>query len=76
MNDPSSSVASPSCRRSSWSASSRPRGWWRPPTSRRSGSSTGERLPDARMIRVWVLESQAEKAQKIARRALSGDDAI
>ena len=36
----------------------------------------GGALPDARMIRVWVLESQAEKAQKIARRALSGDDAI
>jgi|SRR5580765_4557449 hypothetical protein len=36
----------------------------------------GDALPDARMIRVWVLESQAEKAQKIARRALSGDDAI
>ena len=36
----------------------------------------GDALPDARMIRVWVLESQADKAQKIARRALSGDDAI
>ncbi len=42
----------------------------------REGFVYGDALPDARMIRVWVLESQAEKAQKIARRALSGDDAI
>ena len=27
-------------------------------------------------LRVWVLESQLEEARKIARRALSGDDAI
>lgn len=27
-------------------------------------------------LRVWVLESQLDEARKIARRALSGDDAI
>jgi hypothetical protein len=27
-------------------------------------------------LRVWVLESQLEQARKIAKRALSGDDAI
>jgi hypothetical protein len=36
----------------------------------------GAALPDARMIRIWVLESQLEQARKIAKRALSGDDAI
>lgn len=40
------------------------------------GSVYGDALPDARMIRVWVLESQLESAREIARRALSGDDAI
>jgi hypothetical protein len=39
-------------------------------------SAYGAALPDARMIRVWVLESQLEQARKIAKRALSGDDAI
>ena len=39
-------------------------------------SAYGSALPDARMIRVWVLESQLERARKIAKRALSGDDAI
>ena len=33
-------------------------------------------LPETRLVRVWVLESQLEKARKIAQRALSGDDAI
>jgi hypothetical protein len=33
-------------------------------------------LPDARMIRVWVLESQLVQARAIAERALSGSDAI
>jgi hypothetical protein len=33
-------------------------------------------LPEGREIRVWVLESQLDEARKIARRALSGDDAI
>src|SRR5216117_1647820 len=36
----------------------------------------GAALPDARMIRIWVIESQLERATKIAKRALSGDDAI
>ncbi len=36
----------------------------------------GPILPEGREIRVWVLESQLDKARKIARRALSGDDAI
>ena len=36
----------------------------------------GNALPDARMIRVWVLESQLDEAREIARRALAGDDAI
>jgi hypothetical protein len=36
----------------------------------------GAILPEGREIRVWVLESQLEAARKIARRALSGDDAI
>ena len=36
----------------------------------------GGALPESRMIRVWVLESQLEAARSIARRALSGDDAI
>jgi hypothetical protein len=36
----------------------------------------GGALPESRMIRVWVLESQLEAARTIARRALSGDDAI
>jgi hypothetical protein len=36
----------------------------------------GATLPDARMIRIWVVESQLEQATKIAKRALSGDDAI
>jgi hypothetical protein len=36
----------------------------------------GAILPEGRDIRVWVLESQLDAATKIARRALSGDDAI
>jgi hypothetical protein len=36
----------------------------------------GAVLPEGREIRVWVLESQLDKARKIARRSLSGDDAI
>ena len=36
----------------------------------------GAALPDARMIRIWVLESQLDEALKIAKRALAGDDAI
>ncbi len=36
----------------------------------------GNALPDARMIRVWVLESQSQEARAIAQRSLSGDDAI
>jgi len=39
-------------------------------------SAYGGALPDARMIRIWVLESQLEEAREIAKRALSGDDAI
>ena len=39
-------------------------------------SAYGAALPDARMIRVWVLESQLDEARTIAKRALSGDDAI
>jgi hypothetical protein len=33
-------------------------------------------LPESRMIRVWVLESELEQARTIAEGALSGDDAI
>ncbi|MGZ4148371.1 MAG: hypothetical protein ACXVPL_11795 [Actinomycetota bacterium] len=33
-------------------------------------------LPDARMLRVWVLESQMDQAREVATRALSGHDAI
>ena len=33
-------------------------------------------LPESRMIRIWVLESQLDEARTIAKRALSGDDAI
>ena len=36
----------------------------------------GAVLPEGREIRVWVLESQLDKARKIAQRSLSGDDAI
>ena len=36
----------------------------------------GAILPEGRDIRVWVLESQLEKARAIAQRSLSGDDAI
>lgn len=36
----------------------------------------GAILPEGRDIRVWVLESQLTAARTIARRALSGDDAI
>ena len=36
----------------------------------------GDVLPEGRDIRVWVLESQLDEARTIARRALSGDDAI
>jgi hypothetical protein len=39
-------------------------------------SAYGGALPESRMIRVWVLESQLEQAKEIAKRALSGDDAI
>ncbi len=39
-------------------------------------SAYGGALPESRMIRVWVLESQVEQARAIAKRALSGDDAI
>lgn len=39
-------------------------------------SAYGTALPESRMIRVWVLESQLDEARVIARRALSGDDAI
>jgi hypothetical protein len=39
-------------------------------------SAYGDALPESRMIRVWVLESQLDEARAIARRALSGDDAI
>jgi Putative prokaryotic signal transducing protein len=39
-------------------------------------SAYGGALPESRMIRVWVLESQLDEAREIARRALSGDDAI
>ena len=39
-------------------------------------SAYGAALPDARMLRVWVVESQLEEARAIARRALSGTDAI
>jgi hypothetical protein len=36
----------------------------------------GAILPEGREIRVWVLESQVDKARKIAQRSLSGEDAI
>ena len=39
-------------------------------------SAYGGALPESRMIRVWVLESQLEQARVIAKRALSGHDAI
>ncbi len=39
-------------------------------------SAYGAALPDARVLRVWVLESQMDEAREIARRALSGADAI
>ncbi len=39
-------------------------------------SAYGGALPESRMIRVWVLESQLDEARAIAARALSGDDAI
>jgi hypothetical protein len=39
-------------------------------------SAYGGALPESRMIRVWVLESQLEQARTIAKRALSGHDAI
>jgi len=39
-------------------------------------SAYGGALPEARMIRIWVLESQLEQARAIAERALSGNDAI
>ena len=39
-------------------------------------SAYGAALPDARVLRVWVLESQLDEAREIARRALSGADAI
>ena len=39
-------------------------------------SAYGGALPEARMIRVWVLRSQLDEARAIAERALSGDDAI
>lgn len=39
-------------------------------------STYGGALPESRMIRVWVLESQLEQARVIAKRALSGHDAI
>lgn len=39
-------------------------------------SAYGGALPESRMIRVWVLESQLDEARTIARRALFGDDAI
>jgi hypothetical protein len=39
-------------------------------------SAYGGALPESRMIRVWVLESQLDEARAIARSALSGDDAI
>jgi putative signal transducing protein len=39
-------------------------------------SAYGGALPESRMIRVWVLESQLDEARTIAHRALSGEDAI
>jgi len=39
-------------------------------------SAYGGALPESRVIRVWVLESQLEQARVIAKRALSGHDAI
>lgn len=39
-------------------------------------SAYGGALPESRIIRVWVLESQLEEARTIARRALAGEDSI
>ena len=39
-------------------------------------SAYGGALPESRMIRIWVLESKLDEAREIAKRALSGDDAI
>lgn len=39
-------------------------------------SAYGGALPESRIIRVWVLESQLDEARSVARRALAGDDAI
>jgi hypothetical protein len=39
-------------------------------------SAYGGALPDSRMIRIWVLRSQLDDAKEVARRALSGEDAI
>ena len=39
-------------------------------------SAYGGALPESRLIRVWMLESQLEQVRSIAKRALSGDDAI
>jgi hypothetical protein len=39
-------------------------------------SAYGGALPESRMIRIWVLESQLDEARTIAKRALSGEDAI
>jgi hypothetical protein len=36
----------------------------------------GRALANAQLARVWVLESQLRGAQEIARRALSGEDAV
>jgi len=36
----------------------------------------GQALANARLARVWVLESRLMDAQEVARRALSGEDAI
>ena len=36
----------------------------------------GSALPDARMLRVWVVGSELERAREVARRALAGEDAI
>jgi hypothetical protein len=40
------------------------------------GLMYGTALPDARMLRVWVLESQLAEAREVARRALAGEDAV
>ena len=39
-------------------------------------SAYGAALPDARLLRVWVVASQLDEARELARRALDGDDAI